>query len=135
MSSIKSASERKQTLRSFGQVMALAFTVIGGLFLWRGRSLGVIFFCLALIFLSLAVFRPIWLDRVEKVWMQLAERLGVAMSYVIVTVTYFLAICPMGLLLRLLGKDSLGLKLDRDQKSYWVEVEKDGPGTRPYLPY
>ena len=67
--------------------------------------------------------------------MAFARVLGVVMTTVILTLTYFLAITPMGLLVRALGKDLLGMRGDPTVESYWVPVEPDGPASRPDKPY
>lgn len=45
-----------------------------------------------------------------KAWLMLANFLGTIMSKVLLTVVYIVLVLPVGLLIRLLGKDSLKLK-------------------------
>jgi hypothetical protein len=45
-----------------------------------------------------------------KVWFMLANFLGTIMSKVLLTIVYMVLVLPVGLLIRLLGKDSLKLK-------------------------
>jgi hypothetical protein len=56
-------------------------------------------------------------------------------TYVVLCVAFYLVITPIGLLLRVMGKDLLEKKVPSDQESYWVAVEADGPATRPEKPY
>ena len=46
--------------------------------------------------------------------------LGFVVSHVILTLFFFLVITPVGLVARLLGKDFLSLKLDRETQTYWI---------------
>jgi hypothetical protein len=46
--------------------------------------------------------------------------LGFVLSHVLVAVLYFVFLMPLGLVLRLFGRDQLGLKLDRQAGSYWI---------------
>jgi hypothetical protein len=41
------------------------------------------------------------------------------MTRVILSLLFYLIITPIGLFLRILGKDLLGLKEEKNQKSYW----------------
>lgn len=52
-----------------------------------------------------AVFKP-----VAKLWFGLSALLGTVMSKVILTLTFFLVLTPMGLFRRLCGKDTLRLR-------------------------
>jgi hypothetical protein len=45
-----------------------------------------------------------------KVWFMLANFLGTIMSKVLLTIVYIVLVLPVGLIIRLLGKDSLKLK-------------------------
>ena len=51
------------------------------------------------------IFAPI-----AVIWLGLSHRLGAVMSRVILTVIFFLVVTPIGLVRRLLGKDSLRLR-------------------------
>ena len=122
-------------LRKFGFIMTVPLAVIGGLALWRGRAAGPYLAALAVFFLAAALLFPRALAPIERTWMAFATKLSVVMTYVVLTLTFYLVITPFGLLLRLLGKDLLQRKLDSDLKSYWMPAEADGPGTRPDKPY
>jgi hypothetical protein len=59
--------------------------------------------------------------------MALAFTLGFVMSNVILALFFFLAVTPIGLLARLLQKDFLAQKWDKQAASYWIQCAK---GTR-----
>ena len=40
---------------------------------------------------------------------------------------FFVTITPIGLVMRLSGKDFLRLRLDKDAKSYWIDRAPPGP--------
>jgi hypothetical protein len=46
---------------------------------------------------------------------------------VVLGLIYLTTIVPIGILMRLLGRDLLSLKLERQAKSYWVVQEPPGP--------
>ncbi len=122
-------------LRRFGLVMTAPLLVIGCALIWRGRAVGPYVIVVAALFLMAAVAFPQVLRPVERVWMALARVLSVIMTYVILTVTFFVVITPMGMILRILGKDLLQKKFDSEKSSYWVPVEPDGPCSRYDKPY
>lgn len=83
----------------------------------------------------LGLVYPRALRPVEYVWMKLAMVLNYVMTRVILTLAFFLAITPTGLLVRLFKKDLLSLTIDPQQQSYWVRVEPGGSQDRPEKPY
>ena len=131
----KQREKTKKELRKFGFVMTVPLALIGGFLLWKGRGTALYVLAIASFFLLSGLFVPQILRPIEKVWMKLAMAIGAVMNRVILTLTYFLAITPLGLFLRLTGKDLLQIKFDESKESYWVPVEPDGPGTRPDKPY
>lgn len=127
--------EQEKRCREFGQLMGLVFILAGGYFLWHFNPSSLYFFGISLVFLLGAIFMPLSLGPLERAWMAFAEKLSVVMTYVIVTLTFIVAITPMGLLLKVLRKDLLGLALEPEKRSYWEPVPDDSPGTRPFSPF
>jgi hypothetical protein len=115
--------------------MAAAFGVLGGVLLWRSRPAAPYLLSLAILFLLPALAWPRVLGPVERVWMKFAEAIGLVMTTVILTVAFILVFTPMGILLRLLKKDLLGLRPDPTAQTYWTPVEAGGPSTRPDKPF
>ncbi len=125
----------RRELRKFGFVMAAALAVLAALLLWRHRPAGPYVGGLALLFAAAALAVPQLLRPIEKAWMTLAGWLSVVMTYVVLTLAYFLLVTPLGVIRRFGGRDPLHLRLDRSAKTYWLPVEPDGPGSRPDRPY
>jgi hypothetical protein len=133
--SIKSSEE----LRQYGYTMALMCFVFAIVSLWKRdfvfSNASIILSVLGGIFTLFALVAPLKLQGVEIVWMKFGEKISSVMTPVILSLTFFIIITPIGLLMRLFGKDLLQLKVDRASKSYWAKVEPDGPASRPYAPY
>lgn len=136
-----SASKKEKTteqLREFGCVMALACLVFAGLGIYKRAAMTLLILCFlvgALVFLSLAFFRPEVLRPFEKKWMFFSEKLGTVMTFFVMLITFYAVLTPIGLLMRLLRKDLLKMRLDPAGESYWEKVDPAGPGSRHYLPY
>lgn len=80
----------------------------------------------ALLLLS-AAFVPAWLQPVNRLWFRFGQLLGRIMTPIVMGFVYFLIVTPIALLLRLFGKDVLGLKRDASVSSYWVARAPPGP--------
>jgi hypothetical protein len=63
-------------------------------------------------------------------WIAFGEAMGTVMSYIIMTILYFLVIGPIAILLRLFRVDVLGLR--KPKTSNWHPIEKFEDGIRAY---
>jgi hypothetical protein len=130
---IEDIKSGRKELRRFGIIMAVAFGVIGGLLLWRGRGHYFWFLIPSGLFLLLGVAVPNLLRPVYKTWMAMAGAMGWYMTRLILIALFYLVVTPIGLLMRLLGKDFLELKLDRSSAvSYWIPREGPRPEAENY---
>ncbi|UCE50342.1 MAG: hypothetical protein JSW47_09290 [Phycisphaerales bacterium] len=120
-------------LRKYGMVMATALAAIGALLFWRGKDHHLIFFAVAALFLLTGLAIPVVLEPVHRAWMTLAHATGWVMTRVILVVTFMILLVPLGLLLRLCGKDLLDIKFDPSGSgSYWKERDLKKSGPRDY---
>ena len=108
-------------LRQFGLLVGGVFTVIG---LWpavfRGESLrwwGMVLGCLLIV---LGALVPQSLKQVHGGWMKVGHVLGAINTKIILGIIYYLLITPMGLVMRLMGKDPMHRALTQDVDSYRV---------------
>ena len=131
----KSSRKTAKELRKFGLVMTAPLAAIGALLLWKGKPAAPYFLGLASFFLVTGLFVPIVLLPIEKIWMILARVLSIVMTYILLTLTFIFVITPVGLFLKLIGKDLLNLKFTANPASYWVKVDPDGPCSRVDKPY
>jgi Saxitoxin biosynthesis operon protein SxtJ len=86
--------------------------------IWSAAAVGV-----ALYYAMPPLRRPIYLG-----WVYAVYPIGWAMSHVLLAVVFFGVFAPVGLLMRLMSRDSLGIKLDRSASTYWSAHD---PGTDP----
>lgn len=122
-------------LRNFGLVMAAPLALIGGFLLWRERPAAPWVLGASAVFLLTGLLFPRVLAPVERGWMAFARRMSVVSTFILLTLSFYVILTPIALVIRLLGKDRLQLKPDAGRASYWEPVEVDGPGTRPDKPY
>lgn len=114
------------SLKKFGITMAIAFTILATLVFFLGSHPERAYWLwgIGLVFLLFGLIFPQALKPVHLVWMALAFFLGFFMSRILLTLLFFLVITPIGLIMRLFGKDFLHKKLRTNQKSYWLKREK-----------
>jgi hypothetical protein len=108
--------------RKFGFVFAIALTVLCG-FLWL--IFGTLFRGLLIataVFAIFALIAPGVLLPFNRIWMAFAGRLGTANNFLILGIVYFLAILPVGAFMRIIGRDLMHRKIDRNAESYLTPV-------------
>jgi carbamoyltransferase len=74
---------------------------------------------LALLLCGVALFLPSWAERFSRGWMALAGALGYVNSRILLSLVYYLAVAPFGVVARLAGHDPLGRRASR-RESYWI---------------
>jgi Saxitoxin biosynthesis operon protein SxtJ len=106
--------------RNFGFTMALMFALIGGLGLYRGSSHAPFWLGLAAVFAGLTVWRPRSLSLANKLWLKLGLLMYRVVNPVVMAILFFGAILPIGLAMRMFGKNFLRLGWDRSASTYWL---------------
>ncbi|MFA7382059.1 MAG: SxtJ family membrane protein [Desulfurivibrionaceae bacterium] len=120
----------RKELRQFGCIVGGVFSAIG---LWPliARTDLSRFWALAIgvILILLGGFFPRSLTRIYRGWMAVGHALGWINTRVILGLLYYLVITPMGLIMRLLGKDPLRRRFSGDLPSYRVNSVKRDPSS------
>ena len=97
--------------RSFGIVFFIVFLIIALYPLTYSEEIRVWSATVSLIFLVLGLFNSKILTPLNKLWFKLGILLGKIISPIIMGIIFFLVVTPIGLLMRLLGKDLINLKI------------------------
>ena len=113
--------------RSFGIVFFIVFLLIALYPLTYSEEIRVWSATISFIFLVLGLFNSKILTPLNKLWFKFGIFLGKIISPIIMGIIFFLVVTPIGLLMRLLGKDLINLKYNNN-KSYWIE--KKGPKSK-----
>ena len=113
--------------RSFGIVFFIVFILVALYPLIYSGEIRIWSIVLSLIFLTLGLLNSKILTPLNKIWFKFGIILGKIISPIIMGMMFFLVVTPIGLLMRLLGKDLLNLKYNKN-KSYWIE--KNGPKSK-----
>ena len=116
---------KKSSNRSFG---ILFFVVFLGFGLWpltKDQPINFIFIFISTIFLILGIFNSKILSPLNSLWIKFGELLGRIVAPIVMALVYFVILTPISLLVRIFGKDLLGLKFLKKQNSYWIKRNKD----------
>ncbi len=116
---------KKSSNRSFG---ILFFVVFLGFGLWpltKDQPINFIFIFISTVFLILGIFNSKILSPLNSLWIKFGELLGRIVAPIVMALVYFVILTPISLLVRIFGKDLLGLKFLKKQNSYWIKRNKD----------
>jgi hypothetical protein len=113
--------------RFFGLTFFALFLLLGLWPLLRGGSPHLALLAIAAGFLGVALVAPALLGPLNRLWLKFGALLHAITSPIILGVMFFLVITPIGLLMRLVGKDFLRLRFDPSASSYWLRREPPGP--------
>jgi hypothetical protein len=118
---------KHSTDRSFGLVFTVVFALIAAYQWWHTGSSWPYWAGAALVILLVSIFAPATLAPLNRLWMRLALALSKIMTPVIMAVLFFGSVLPTGLIMRLLGKDPLRLRWNKESGTYWVSRTPEGP--------
>ena len=142
------ASASLPSNRSFGRLFTFVFLLVGGWpylkpFLgcvshWRELTEA----CLPVLrqqtpntwalitsgaFLLVTLAYPKALSPLNRLWMAFGNLLHVVVSSLVLGILFFLVIVPLGLAMRLAGRDAVSRKFDASAASYWIPRNPPGP--------
>ena len=112
---------------SFGIVFFVVFLIIAIYPLSHSGDVRLWSVIISIIFLVLGLLDSKILAPLNKLWFKLGIFLGKIVSPIIMGIIFFLVVTPTGIIMRLLGKDVLNLKYNKNQ-SYWIK--KKGPKSK-----
>ncbi len=110
--------------RSFG---LLFFTVFLAFALWpltKKGEINLYLISIALIFLTLGLLNSKILTPLNKNWIKFGELLGRIIAPIVMAIVYFIILTPISLVVRLFGKDLIGMKFNKNLKTYWIKRKK-----------
>ena len=122
MSEIAShVSTEQSSEKSFGVVFSIVFLIVALYPLINSEGLRIWALVVSIIFFLLAFLAPKILVLPNKLWFKFGLLIGSIVAPIVMAFVYFVTVLPTGLIMRLLGKDLLKQKLDKNAKSYWVK--------------
>ena len=114
-------STEQSSEKSFGVVFSIVFLIVALYPLINSEGLRIWALVASIIFLLLAFLAPKILVLPNKLWFKFGLLIGSIVAPIVMAFVYFVTVLPTGLIMRLLGKDLLKQKLDKNAKSYWFK--------------
>ena len=116
---IKNIKSEKSDLRNFGIIVGIILLVISGFLFWKEKESFQIFLAIGITLFLIAIVIPSVFKPVYWIWLIFGIILGWFMTHVILSLLFYIIITPIGLTLRLFGKQFLELRWDKSKESYW----------------
>ena len=114
-------STARSSEKSFGIVFSIVFLIVALYPLINSEGLHVWAIVTSIIFFFIAFIAPNVLVFPNKLWFKLGLLIGSIVAPIVMAFVYFVTVLPTGLIMRLIGKDLLKQKPDKNAKSYWIE--------------
>jgi hypothetical protein len=121
----------------FGLLLLIFCGVIGALARWRfdspgaGNVLWIVGVVLCAVYYALPFLRR-WMF---VGWMYIAFPIGWTISHILLLITYYLVFTPVGLIMRLTGRDPMNRRFEPDARTYWVEHNPGAEASRYFRQY
>jgi len=121
----------RRDLRVFGIGGLVILAALGAYVYWRASIFGIglggsapsvagTLWAVAGLLGLMAAATPLWLRPVYIGLTVLSFPIGYVLSHVVMAVVYYGLFTPVGLIFRLIGRDALNRKFDRQAASYWT---------------
>ncbi len=107
--------------KSFGIVFFVVFLIIGLYPLIYNDNPKIWSLIISAIFLFLGLINSKLLTPLNKAWFIFGIFLGKIVSPFIMGIIFFLVVTPIGFIMKILGKDLLQLKFNKNVQTYWIE--------------
>jgi len=112
--------KRKDNI-TFGILFFVFFLIIGLYPLKSDGAIRIWSVLFSLAFLIITIIRPNLFTFLNKLWIKFGILLGRIISPIVMGLVFFFVVTPIGVLVRILKKDVMGLK--RGASSYWINRE------------
>jgi hypothetical protein len=115
----RATDEEKSSERALGITFAVVFALVAGWLFYKANGWWLTCAILAALFILLAYFWIAPLRPLNALWHRFGLLLFHVVNPVIMAIIFYVAVTPIGFLMRLFKKDPLRLELDRQATTYW----------------
>ena len=106
---------------TFGILFFILFLIFGLYPLKSDEAIRIWSVVLSLVLLIITIIKPNLFTFLNKFWIKFGILLGKIISPIVMGLVFFFVVTPIGILVRVLKKDVMGLK--RGASSYWINRE------------
>ncbi len=112
---------KKKSNVTFGILFFVFFLIIGFYPLISSEPIRIWSIIVSLVFLTLTIIKPNLFTFLNKLWIIFGILLGKIISPIVMGLVFFFVVTPIGIFVKILKKDVMGLK--REASSYWITRE------------
>jgi hypothetical protein len=114
--------------RSFGLTFVGFFAFVAAWQAWIGLPVvGATLGCAAALTLLITLLRPALLHPLNRAWMKLGALMHAVVNPIVLGGMFFVVIAPIGIVMRMFGRDPLRRRFDPEAASYWIRRDPPGP--------
>jgi hypothetical protein len=132
---IAKLNPQRKDLRQFSWVLGGALAALSALAWYKGSPAFPYLLGAGSTLALVGTLAPLALRHLYFVWMAIGLTLGTVMTAIILTIVFVVAIIPIGLVMKALGRDPMHRRLDREATTYWIPKEPPGSDRTHYLKY
>jgi len=128
LADLQAMDQSPDNMRKFGLVSAMILAAAGGLVLFKNRAAAEMFTSGVWIFWGIAgalfvmsICIPKFLKPINSVMVVVALIIGWFVTRIVLIFMFYFVFFPVGLMLKMAGKDSLRRKIDKEAESYWID--------------
>ena len=107
--------------RSFGIVFFIFFLILSLWPIFKGEEIKINLLIISILFLVLGLMKSRFLTPLNIIWFKFGILLGKFVSPIVMGIIFFLVVTPTGYIMRLIDKDLLRLKKNKNKNSYWIK--------------
>ena len=107
--------------RSFGLLFFVIFLIVSLWPLTHEGSIRIWSVIISAVFLILGLINSRLLTPLNVFWFKFGMILGAIISPIVMGIVFFLVVTPTGFILRIMGKDLLNKKYDKEKETYWIK--------------
>lgn len=112
--------KRKNNI-TFGILFFIFFLIVGLYPLISNEPIRIWSIIVSLVFLTVTIIKPNLFTFLNKLWIKFGILLGKIISPIVMGLVFFFVVTPIGIFVKVLKKDVMGLK--RGASSYWITRE------------
>jgi len=112
--------KRKNNI-TFGILFFIFFLIVGLYPLISNEPIRIWSIIVSLVFLTVTIIKPNLFTFLNKLWIKFGILLGKIISPIVMGLVFFFVVTPIGIFVKILKKDVMGLK--RRESSYWITRE------------
>jgi hypothetical protein len=112
--------------RAFGCTVGSIFMVSGAAKMFAAGTLPLVAFLIfaaGTLLLLLGIFAPSCLSELNRAWLKVGGALAKVMNPIVLALLFFVAVTPMALVMRMVGRRPLRLSPDPTAATYWIKRE------------